>query len=260
MICGKGGCGKSVVTVLLAKAIVDLGYEVAVVDSDESNTTLNKMLGLSQPKPIIEYLGGRRRVVDEMKRGVEGEVDIAKALSRAREGIVLDELPRDYVASRGSLKLIVIGKVKEFGEGCACPLNFVTRAFLSNLILGEKDFVLIDTDAGVEHVGRGVEKAVDRILAVAEPSYESLVIADTLRKTALKLNKKFNLVLNKIHPEVKDEVVALAERLGLKPDCIIPFDKEVFIKSLSGEEVYGSQAYRAVKELADKIVSECRRC
>lgn len=72
------------------------------------------------------------------------------------EGIRFSDLPPEYIAhSRFGVKLVVIGKVREFGEGCACPFNFLTKVLLENLIIPEKVFMIVDTDAGVEHVGRG---------------------------------------------------------------------------------------------------------
>ncbi|MHA1711463.1 MAG: nucleotide-binding protein, partial [Candidatus Freyarchaeota archaeon] len=171
MVCGKGGSGKSVISVLMARVLSRSG-RVYLIDSDESNALLPSMLGVKPPKPLVEYLGGRDNI---FKRG---EVDIAKALARAGEGIRLSSLPREYTStSPEGINLIVIGKVRNFGEGCACPLNYLTRVLLKNLLLEEGEVVIVDTDAGIEHVGRRVEEGVDAILAVVDPTAEALTLA-----------------------------------------------------------------------------------
>ena len=88
MVCGKGGAGKTVVTVLMGK-ILSEHLKVYVVDSDESNIVLPFFLGVSPPKPLVEFVGGKRDE-EEFERM---EPDIAKALSMAKEGIRLDLLP-----------------------------------------------------------------------------------------------------------------------------------------------------------------------
>ena len=107
MVCGKGGSGKSVVSVLIAKAL-SKDYQVYLIDSDESNALLPRSLGVKPPKPVVQYLGGR----DVMFK--KGETDIVK----------LDTLPTEYVStSTEGVNLITIVKVRDFGKGCACPLN-----------------------------------------------------------------------------------------------------------------------------------------
>ena len=93
--------------------------------------------------------------------------------------------------------MVTIGKVREYGEGCACPFNILTR---KNLVLEESEMVLVDTDAGIEHVGRRVEETVDGVLAVVDPTAESLRSALLLREVVSKLDKAFWVVANKITP------------------------------------------------------------
>ena len=90
MICGKGGAGKSTISVLMAKALAKK-YKTYLIDSDESNVLLHKMLGVVSPKPLVEYLGGRKSIFEK------GEVNIVNALAKAGKGITLNELPGDYI-------------------------------------------------------------------------------------------------------------------------------------------------------------------
>ena len=247
MICGKGGSGKSSLSVLMAKALSEK-FKVYLIDSDESNTLLPDMLGVKPPKPIVEYLGGRREIFKK------GEVNIVKALAKAGEGIALSELPEGYVStSREGISLIIIGKVRNFGEGCACPLNFLTRTLLKNLILSEDEVVLVDTDAGIEHVGRGVEQGSDAILAVVDPTAESLKLAKLLKEEFKPLNKKFWLVLNKATPNLVKRIEGKVRDLNLQIDGVIRFDESVFESCLEGKPLTAKEAFQDVKNLVKEI-------
>jgi CO dehydrogenase maturation factor len=247
MVCGKGGSGKSVVSVLMAK-VLSKDYKVYLIDSDESNALLPRSLGVKPPKPVVQYLGGRDAVFKK------GETNIVKALSMAGKGIKLDMLPTEYVsASTEGVSLITMGKVRDFGEGCACPLNFLTRTLLKNLYLEKGEVVLVDTDAGIEHVGRRVEEGTDAVLAVVDPTAESLLLAKTLKESFEHLNRDFWLVLNKATPDIIDLIKKKAREMKLEVNGTIRFDEEVFSSCLKGGELYAKQAMLDVEDLLKSI-------
>ena len=228
MICGKGGSGKSSVSVLMARAL-SRKRKVYLIDSDESNVLLPKLLGVKPPKPIVEYLGGKKSIFSK------GEVNIVNALAKAGKGIKLDNLPTEYVsASTEGIKLVTIGKIRNFGEGCACPLNFLTKTLLKNLVLNDDEIVLVDTDAGIEHVGRGVEEGCDTILTVVDPTAEALMLAKILKETFQKLNKKFWLILNKATPRITEPIKEKAKEMNLEINGVIRFDEEIFESCMEG--------------------------
>jgi CO dehydrogenase maturation factor len=231
MICGKGGTGKTALTVLIAK-ILSKYFKVYIIDSDESNIVLPMLLGVATPKPLVEYIGGKKEEEEFEKM----ETDIAKALIKAKEGIKLNLLPSDYISfSNEGVGLVIIGKVREYGEGCACPFNILTKILLSNLALDKNEIVLVDTDAGVEHVGRKIEEVSDGIIAIVDPTIESLEIASLLKKIALNLNKKFWIIANKITNEIEEILIKEAENMGLKIDGIVRFDKKMYLSYLKRE-------------------------
>lgn len=247
MICGKGGSGKSSISVLMAKALSSK-YMVYLIDSDESNVLLPKMLGINPPKPIVEYLGGRDNI---FKRG---EINIVNALAKAGKGIKMRDLPEEYVAtSQEGIRLVTIGKVREFGEGCACPLNFLTKTLLKNLVLNENEIVLVDTDAGIEHVGRGVEEGSDALLAVVDPSAEALELAKTLKETVQHLNKEFWLVLNKATPKIAGVIEKKAEQMSLEIKGIIRYDEEIFKSCLEGRKLTGKESISDVEQILKTV-------
>jgi len=243
MICGKGGSGKSAISVLAAR-LLSKKYDVYLIDSDESNTLLPKILGADSPRSLVEYLGGRNNIFKK------GEVNIVNALAKAGKGIALSDLPAEYIStSPEGIKLVIIGKVRNYGEGCACPLNYLTKTLLKNLVLKENELVLVDTDAGIEHVGRGVEEGTDAILAVVDPTAESLALAKTLKDLFEHLNKKFWIVLNKATPNITDMIKEKAKDLNLQINGVISFDEEIFESCLEGKTLRASKSLHDMENL-----------
>jgi CO dehydrogenase maturation factor len=116
-IAGKGGTGKSVLTVLLAKVLKEMDYHVLIVDADESNPGLYRMLGFHHgPSDLIDLFGGPRRVMELTK-----ETDVlTQALGKER--IYLQDIPDRYLMITDALKLASVGKITGAFEGCACPM------------------------------------------------------------------------------------------------------------------------------------------
>ena len=243
MICGKGGTGKSALSVLMARLLSEK-YKVYLIDSDESNELLPKLLGTNPPRPLAEYLGGKKKIFKI------GEINIVKALETASGGIKPSSIPEKYISrSPEGIGLLTIGKVRKLGEGCACPFNFLTKVFLKNLSLDQGEIVLVDTDAGIEHIGRGVEEGSDGVLAVADPTVESLTLAKILKDNCEAGNKDFWLVLNKVTPEISEILRKTAEKMGLEITGTIRYDPDIFRSSLEGEMLQAGDALEDVKLL-----------
>lgn len=249
MVCGKGGTGKTALTVLIAR-ILSKYYKVYIVDSDESNIVLPMLLGVTPPKSLVEYIGGKKEEEEFEKM----ETDITKALTKAKEGVKLDLLPSDYISfSNEGIGLVIIGKVREYGEGCACPFNILTKILLGNLSLDKNEVVLVDTDAGVEHVGRKIEEVSDGIIAIVDPTIESLEVALLLKNIVLNLNKKFWIIANKITNEVKDLLIKEAENLDLKIDGIVRFDKRMYLSYLKREPLKADVALIDLEKILKRL-------
>jgi len=243
MVCGKGGAGKSSITVLAARAL-SKEHKVYVIDSDESNTLLPNILDAEPPKAIVEYLGGKGTIFEK------GEVNITKALAKAGKGIRLDELPSEYSSSSPEgIRLLTIGKVREFGEGCACPFNFLLRTLLKNLNLINGEVVLVDTDAGIEHLGRGVEEGCDAVLAVADPTAESLELAKILEEHVVEMGKRFWLVVNKVTPDIVDIINRKTKEMGLEVLGTLRFDEKMFKSCLEGVRLEAEEGYKDVETI-----------
>jgi CO dehydrogenase maturation factor len=229
LICGKGGSGKSTIAALTAKKLQNEGYRILVVDADESNYGLNAQLGLNDPKELMDQIGGKKAVLEKMflARGT------GEKAALFTENWRIENIPADCVSKKDNLYLLQIGKVKHYGEGCACPMGGLSRDFLKHLQLDVKDIVIIDTEAGVEHLGRGMISEVDVALAVLDPSYESIKLSKKITSMVQEGGKKVYFILNKAEDAVAQKML---DSVG-KEQIIaaIPFNATIQEKGLNGE-------------------------
>lgn len=173
-VCGKGGVGKSFLVYALAKVLEKRGKRVLVVDSDESNQSLSKLFGFSEPASFfLDFLGGKKAVKKSlMERFRSGETPAVLNLIE-KDTFKTDEIPEEFIKRKGNIAILSIGKIKEPLEGCVCPMGIVSKEFLQKIDLKEEEVIFLDTEAGVEHFGRGIEKGIDTVIAVAEPYLEA---------------------------------------------------------------------------------------
>ncbi len=248
LVCGKGGSGKSTIAALLAKSFARRGYGVLVVDSDESNYGLHRQLGLELPSYFMGYFGGKKEMISRMMKAFpKGEkIDLFE------EKWGLADIPGDYLTQKDGIRLLAIGKIQDFGEGCACPMGALSKMFLDNLDTTGNEAVIVDTEAGIEHFGRGVEQGCDVILAVLDPSYESLQLSKKIDEISQKIGKTLYFVLNRVNPERR---AAMLEFLGEeKVAASISEDEEIFRAGLAGEEI--DVQLEEMERLADLVVNK----
>jgi len=239
LICGKGGCGKSTIVTLLAKEIAARKSKVLVIDSDESNIGLHSRLGMQRPEDFMNYFGGKKVLFEKTKE--------------LKDKWRLDDLPKDYLTEKGNIQLLSMGKIYQFGEGCACPINALSSKFLEILDLGDNELLIADTDAGIEHFGRGVEKGVDILLVVIDPSRESVLLAEKVSELGRQVDKPIYYILNRIADQETEELLLNSVNRE-KVIAIIPESKEIFIAGLAGNEF--NMDVKGIREIADMLESK----
>jgi len=249
-VCGKGGSGKSVLTSLLANEAISRGFGVIVVDSDESNSGLFKMLGFEiPPVPLMELVGGKKKLKEKMSH--------PNVLAESHFSI--KEIPPRHLIRRNGLALVSIGKILQALEGCACPMGVLNREFLKKLRLGEKEIAIIDMEAGVEHFGRGIDEGIDKVLLVVEPSFESIAVAEKIKGLASGLDKAVLAVLNKIDSErIALKLEGELRTRDIKVIGIIPNDPLVFEACLEGRTLGGGEAFNAAGKVLGNLLPENR--
>jgi CO dehydrogenase maturation factor len=258
-ISGKGGSGKSTVTSLLALELKNRGYRPIVVDADESNSVIYRMLGLDRPpQPLVALAGGRQMVRQLMPPGYKPAEakDGTHILTQAR--IALDEIPPENIATKGNLSLIVIGKIVEALEGCACPMGVLGREFLGKLELKEKEIAITDMEAGIEHFGRGFESSLDRVLIVVEPSFESISLAERIRQLSSGIGiSDVQAIINKVNsPAVAQKLNDEMGKRNISVIGSIPYNDAIFNADLEGRALSMEDGHiaQALKQIVDSIL------
>ncbi|MDO8947646.1 MAG: AAA family ATPase [Desulfocapsaceae bacterium] len=172
-ISGKGGVGKTTIMALLANEYKKAGKDVLIIDADPS-PHMAETLGvknIEKIKPIAEMT----KLLVERSGKVEGSPFY-------NMNPQVNDLLHDFMISHEGINLMVLGAIQTGDKGCACPENNVLRRMLTKLLLSPEQFVLLDMEAGVEHLGRGTIASIDQLLIVVIPSRSSI-------RTALKIKK-----------------------------------------------------------------------
>lgn len=169
-VTGKGGVGKSTIVALMARILRDSGKKVLAIDADP-DMNLATILGVPPGytiTPIIEL----KELIAE-RTGTE----VGKPAPFFTMNPKVDDIPEKYCVDYQGIKLLTMGTVKRGGGGCACPENAFLRQLLSHLVLRREEWVLVDMEAGIEHLGRATAIGVNEMLVVVEPSQASIETA-----------------------------------------------------------------------------------
>ena len=248
-VCGKGGTGKSTIVALMASAFLELGYFVWVMDTDESNAGLPRMFGFSQQsRPLMALL----------ERCAPGKTKPSADWFTQRE-ILLQDIPGEYILGRDNLRFLMTGKITDPFQGCACSMSDLARDLVRKSVLKEKEVMLIDTEAGVESFGRGVERGVDTVLIAVEPSAESIALAEKIRYMAEAIGvNRVRVILNKIPSEIVEKrIIEGVEEKKIKVIGSLYLDSQISDASLEGKAPpRDSYAQKAIKEVANRLLNE----
>lgn len=233
-VCGKGGTGKSTIVALMTNALRQAGYLVLVMDTDESNPGLYRLFGFDQqPRPLMALL--ERFSLGETKPETEW---------LKQDEILVQDIPSEYLLECDSLKFLMAGKIADPFQGCACSIADIARGFIEKLVLKDREIVLIDMEAGIESFGRGVERGVDTVLVVVEPSFESLALAEKISYMADGIGvNKVMAIPNKVASEkVEKRIIEELENKKIKVIGTIYFDSQINEASLEGKTLSGSSS------------------
>ncbi|MFW6138965.1 MAG: ArsA-related P-loop ATPase [Spirochaetota bacterium] len=200
-ITGKGGTGKSTITALMARVIRDKKDSVLLVDADP-DMNLAAILGIPEDRkitPIIEL----KELISERTGVPSGQgAPLFKMNPR------VEDIPDKYCVSSNGIKLIVMGTTIKGGGGCSCPENAFLKSLLSHMMLSRKEWVIMDMEAGIEHLGRGTAIGVDHMMVVVEPNKTSIATAHRINKLSEDLHiKNVHVIANKIYNQAQKEFV-----------------------------------------------------
>ncbi len=175
-ISGKGGVGKTTLAAALAAAIGSAGRGVVAIDADP-DANLAAALGLPPDEPITP-LAEMRELIEQRTGATKGHGAFFKLNPR------VDDIPEKFCRRIGDIRLLVLGGISRGGEGCACPASALLKALLIHLVLGRDEDLIMDMEAGIEHLGRATAQSMDALLVVVDTSPWSTQTALRVRRLA----------------------------------------------------------------------------
>ncbi|OLS15433.1 MAG: Cobyrinic acid ac-diamide synthase [Promethearchaeota archaeon CR_4] len=235
-VAGKGGTGKTLITGTLAHIFARNGYKVLAIDNDAS---MNLAFSIGIPEGTRKTMVPISKMSELIKErtGIDG----------ADSGIYnvnpqVSDIPDQFVVvGPNGIKLLALGTIETPSSGCLCPGNALIRTLLYNLFIKRNEVVLVDFEAGLEHLGRGTAKGVDLMAIVTEPSQKSLELSLKIGHLARELGiKNIGLIFNKMRDE--HPIDSLTAQIPSGDHFVIlgniPFDEEVVQADLRGESIF----------------------
>lgn len=258
-VSGKGGVGKTTIAGTMARILARKGYKVLAIDADP-NPNLATTLGVTQDEasrfiPIAENeeLIEEKTMIPQGAHGVHPEAYARVSFT------VNDIVDRFAIRAPDGVSLLVMGQVEHAGEGCMCGPHRVTRELTEHLIVERDEVVVMDMEAGIEHLSRGTARFMDAMLIVAEPYVKALETATRVDSLARELGIKDRYVVaNKIrNPLDKNLAEDFCAKNQLKILAVIPYDERVVEADRQGkaplDSAASSEALAVIAELGSKI-------
>lgn len=202
-ITGKGGVGKTTFTSILSSIYASEGYRVLAVDADpDANLALALGFNEEQIDSIVPISEMKKLIADRTNADGQSFGKMFKINPK------VDDIPDKFCLEKNGVKLLTMGTVNKAGSGCFCPENVLLKKLTSHLILQNKDVVIMDMEAGIEHIGRGTAQGVDAFIVVIEPGIRSIQTYKYISSIAKDLGvKKVFAVANKIRNKEDEEYI-----------------------------------------------------
>jgi len=249
-VTGKGGVGKTTLSGTLARLYAAQGYRVVAVDADP-DANLGSSLGFSaELVKTITPLADMKALVEErtgMKPGTSGGFFTINPK--------VDDIPEKYALEHNGIKLLIMGTVETGGSGCVCAEHVLLKNLIAHLVIERKDVVIMDMEAGIEHLGRGTAGAVDAFIVVVEPGARSVQTAEKVKELATDLGVKNVLVVgSKIRKET-DKQFIIDSLPNLDVIGFLSYSEKVVEADLQGKAPYdlSPQTVEEVKKIKENL-------
>lgn len=254
-VTGKGGVGKTTFTAILSRLYADEGRKVLAVDVDP-DANLGQALGFSpeELKKIVPI----SQMKDMIKERTNSQDSAFSTLYTLNPKV--DDLPEKYAKEVNGVKLLTLGTVDVGGSGCVCPEHTLIKRLIMHLVLRADEVVIMDMEAGIEHLGRGTASGVDAFIVVIEPGARSIQTYEKVKKLALDLGvNRVRVVANKVRDEEDETFI----RDNIKDDLLgfIHYNTDVIDADRKGSSPYdySERAVEEIKQIKQKIDSDLEK-
>ena len=250
-VTGKGGVGKTTLSSTLCRLYAEEGRTVLAADVDP-DANLGLALGFSEEEVnAIVPISKMRKLVEERT----GANELNKFFKLNPQ---VGDIPDTYAKEINGVKLLVMGTVETGGSGCVCPEHVMLKAILSNLVFRKDDVVIMDMEAGLEHLGRGTASCMDQFIVVIEPGARSIQTYGKVKELAADLGiTRVRVVANKVR-DARDEEYIKARIPEEDLLGFIHYNAEVIDADRAGQSPYdcSASAVEEIRAIKAKIDAE----
>ena len=249
-VSGKGGVGKTTLSSLLARYWAKKGYRVLTVDADP-DANLGSALGIDTTG--IVPIAKMEELITERTGAKPGTVGGFFKMNPK-----VDDLPESLGRERDGVRLLVMGTVKKGGGGCVCPESVLLKALMSHLVLYYKELVIMDMEAGIEHLGRGTAQGVDCLIIVVEPGQRSIETAAKVKQLTEDIGLTRIVAVGSKVRNQKQEDFLRAKLDGIPLVGILPFSDEIANADLESRppNLDDPTIFKAIEGIARQLESE----
>ncbi len=247
-VSGKGGVGKTTFVATLAKVFTESGKKVIAIDADPVSN-LAATMGIKNLSEIVP-IGQMKDLIKERTGATSEEYGKFFQMNP-----FVSDLPDKYALEKDGIKLMILGAVKRGGSGCACPESTFLRVLLSHLILQRDEVVIVDMEAGVEHLGRATVKAVNALIVIVEPGSKSIQTAFQVKKLADDIGlKAIYAVGNKVASSGHRELIEKSLN-GIPVLGFISYNDKVLESDVVGRAAFAenAQLMSEVRQIMGKL-------
>lgn len=250
-ISGKGGVGKTTFASFLIKVLAVQGKKVLAIDADP-DANLAQALGVANA-PSIVPISAMKELIEERTEAKVGSMGSFFKLNPK-----VDDLPEKLSVQIDGVKLMVLGGVKKGGAGCICPESTLLKNLVRHLVLARDEVVILDMEAGLEHLGRGTAMAVDRLIVVVEPGRRSIETAYQIQRLAGDIGlSRLSLVGNKIRSD-KDREFLVNQMPQFPFLGFIPFVDGIIEADLEGRPPFerNPEGLEIVRGMVEQLIDK----
>lgn len=253
-VTGKGGVGKTTFAATLARLYAEEGRPVLAADVDP-DANLGLALGFSEEE--LEKIVP----ITKMRKLIEERTGANEDNTFYRINPKVSDIPDTYGKVCNGVKLLVLGTVDTAGSGCVCPEHVMLKRIINNLVLHREDVVILDMEAGLEHLGRGTTSGMDQFVVVIEPGARSIQTYTNVKRLATELGvKQVRVVANKVRDE-KDEAFIRAKIPEADLLGFVHYSSDIIDADRNGSSPFdyskaAVEEIRKIKEIIDRTQAE----